>query len=137
MAVNGVGNGAVRGVMCTDEVCATRARHRRLHALNVAPIAVLFWKNPTFSPVLLLVVGRVGLASPSTIVVTVTTPPSGRVDTRVMRGAEVSLIVEVVESEVVETSDKVDWEVVDCVEELEEGKRGRGKRIMRVYTFHL
>lgn len=135
MAVNGVGKRAVRGVMCTDGACETRARRRRrLHAPNVAPIAVLFWKNPTFSPVLLVVLENVGLASPSTTVVTVIMFPSEPVDvdSRVTRGAEVAPVVELVESEIVEISDKVVWEVVDCVEELEEGKK-----ILRVYTFHL
>lgn len=99
-----------------------RARRRpRLHALNVAPIAALFCKNPTFSPLLLslLVVELVELVSGSTIVVIVMTPPSERVEiNREIREAE-SLAVEVGNSEVVEGSDEVDWEVVEGVEELE------------------
>jgi len=61
----------------------------------------------------------------------VTTPPSERVETiREMLQVEVLLVVGVVkseESEVVEMVVEVVWEVVDCVEELDER---RGTRIM-------
>ena len=51
--------------------------------------------------------------------VIVTTPPSERVETsREIREAE-SLVVEGVNSEVVEGSDEVVWEVVERVEGLE------------------
>lgn len=59
-----------------------RARRRqRLHAPKVAPIAALFCRNPTFSPLLLLLlVELVELASGSTTMVIVMTPPSERVE---------------------------------------------------------
>jgi len=64
--------------------------------------------------------------SGSTNVVMVTTPPSERVETiREMLQVEVLLVVGVVkseESEVVEMVVEVVWEVVDCVEELDEGR---------------
>ena len=86
----------------------------------MAAIAVLFCKKPTFSPLLLLSLEPVELVSASTMVVIVTTPPSERVETsREMREAEVSLVVEMVESAVVEVSDEVVWGVVD-MEELKE-----------------
>ena len=51
--------------------------------------------------------------------VIVVTPPSERVETSLeMREAE-SLVVEVVNGEVVEVSDEVVWGVVERVEELE------------------
>ena len=86
----------------------------------MAPIAALFCKNPVFSPLpLLLVVELVEVASGSTTRVIVVTPPSERVEINLeMREAE-SLVVEVVNSEVVEMSDEVDWVVVEREEELE------------------
>ena len=102
--------------------CATRARRRRrmgLHAPNVAPIAALFCKKPTPSPLLLLLLPEfVELVGASTRVVIVTTPPSALVETtRVRRLAEMSVEVELTRSVVVGVVD-VDWVVVEEVEEL-------------------
>ena len=99
----------------------------------MAPIAALFCRNPVFSPLLLLlVVELVELASGSTIMVIVVTPPSERVEISLeMREAE-SLVVEVVKSEVVGVSDEVVWDVVERVEELE-----RDENYENYERFHL
>jgi hypothetical protein len=67
---------------------------------------------------LLLLVPELELVSASTTVVIVTTPPSERVETRrEMREAEISLVVEVVNSEVVKVAVEVGWAVVEGDEE--------------------
>ena len=89
-----------------------------LHAPNVAPIAPLFWRNPTPSPVLLLLLDGFGssVGAPTRVVI-VTTLPSERVEiTRETRDRDMSLVVEVAKSVVVEVSDKVAWEVAEDVE---------------------